>query len=88
MADSLIERCNNFFTCFYNDLSNAVAQGSKWVSSGLESMADGVTWIWGVLKGDWGGERSDSQIIADSAAKDCKTFTVLWLIGAGLKQSL
>ena len=66
MADSLIERCNNFFTCVYNDLSNAVAQGSKWVSSGLESMADGVTWIWGVLKGDWGGERSDSQIIADA----------------------
>ena len=29
-------------------------------------MADGVTWIWGVLKGDWGGERSDSQIIADA----------------------
>ena len=66
MADSLIRRCNNFFTCVYNDLSNAVAQGSKWVSSGLESMADGVTWIWGVLKGDWGGERSDSQIIADA----------------------
>lgn len=66
MADSLIRRCNNFFTCVYNDLSNAVAQGSKWVSSGFKSMADGVTWIWGVLKGDWGGERSDSQIIADA----------------------
>ena len=66
MADSLIERCNNFFTCVYNDLSNAAKQGSKWVSSNFDSMIDGVTWIWGVLKGDWDGERSDSQIIADA----------------------
>ena len=66
MADSLIERCNNFFTCVYNDLSNAAKQGSKWVSSNFDSMSDGVTWIWGVLKGDWDEERSDSQIIADA----------------------
>lgn len=66
MADSLIRCCNNFFTRVYNDLSNAAKQGSKWVSSNFDSMSDGVTWIWGVLKGDWDEERSDSQIIADA----------------------
>ena len=66
MADSLIRCCNKFFTRVYNDLSNAAKQGSKWVSSNFDSMSDGVTWIWGVLKGDWDEERSDSQIIADA----------------------